>query len=370
MILESDSDRSSEIPTILLKVLNGILDAILTLFTRSSSSDPSEDFVTEIDNEDIILVEHIAFDSGTLSDLGDLHLSRSIAETKEDTRRSTLLESKIIATFLSSSIRTLAKAINPFLGPFLGLGGLVKDDDLRDGATLVIESTANLRGLVTFEDSGVLAIELDDEKAKIKDKHITAVDRLGIERDFDEADALAALNLEETRLVLLGLDLVEAGVNATLHDADALGEVALEEIRFVTLDLAVLDWTSTEIVVELDSLVSSDAHFVLRSLVSKPEVDIPFEVLTAGATEGVEDDVRIAAEEGSVGALVLGDDVELLDTPDLQTDVRASLSPLLGDLLLGCLALFCNLVFHLHLCVLLACTAKFKCTVLNHSLQK
>lgn len=53
-------------------------------------------------------------------------------------------------------------------------------------------------------------------------------------------------------------------------------EVAFKSRRFVALDFAVLRGGSSEVVVELDGFVSSDACFIGRRVGSEPEMDVVF----------------------------------------------------------------------------------------------
>jgi len=292
---------------------------MLALLTRSTTANPSEDLIARVDDEYILGVELVASGSSALTNLGHLKSAGSVAETEEDTASCLTLELEIITTLGSSGIRTSTEAFRPLLGILLSLRELVKDNDLRDAATLVVESTTDLSGLVALKGTGLLAVELDEKETEIKDEHITAVDGLRIEGDLHKADVLAALDLEQTGLVLLGLDLVEAGVDTTTHDTDATREVALEELRLEALNLTMLDWATAKILVELDGLVGGSAHLILRGLLAEPEVNIPLKSLPSRAIVGVHNNVRVAREEGSIAALGLRNNLKLLNTPDLKT---------------------------------------------------
>jgi len=333
--VKSDSDGSGGGLAVLLEVVKSVLDTVVALSARGTASDPGEDFVSEIDDEHVLVVELVASGGSTVGDLGHLESTRGVAKAEDGTASGLTLKGKIVTTFSRAGIRTLAKTINPLLGPAIRASELIKDDNLRNAATLVIEGTADYGGLALLESSRLLTIELDDKKTKIKDEHITAVDRLGVKRNLDKTDVPAALNLKKARFVFLGLDLVEASLNTTVHDADAVGEVALEERRLEALDLTVLDWCTTKVLVELDGLVGGSAHLILSALVADPEVDIPLKLLASLADVSVENDVRIAGEESTKAALGLRDNMELLDTPDLKTNLATSLTPLLGNVLLA-----------------------------------
>jgi len=207
--LHGDSDGSAFRPTVLLKIIQSILDTMLTLLLRSATADPGEDLIARIDEEDILGVELVTSGSSALGNLGHLHRARGVAETEEDTRACSTLKLEVITTLGGSGIGALAETLDPLLGPFLGLGELVKDDDLRDAATLIIKGTADLSGPVTLKDPRILAIELDEEKAKIKDEHITAVDRLGIESDLHRRTRLRPLTCSRRGLYSLGLTLLK-----------------------------------------------------------------------------------------------------------------------------------------------------------------
>lgn len=139
---------------------------------------------------------------------------------------------------------------------------------------------------------------MDDLETQIEDEDIAGVERVPVHGHLSDAHVLAgALELQETGFVLLRLparvrtiqqgggilrgsylDVVEAAVNSALENLNSgLREVAEEEVGLMALDLSVLDGSAAQAVVELDSLVGSSARLVLRSLLTKPEVDIMVE---------------------------------------------------------------------------------------------
>lgn len=72
------------------------------------------------------------------------------------------------------------------------------------------------------------------------DEDIATVHAGGREGDLADNDALGTLDMEEAVLVLLGGDMLEASLDATLVEVDLL-EVGEEESRLEALDLTVLN---------------------------------------------------------------------------------------------------------------------------------
>lgn len=325
--LHDHGDGSAGVLARLGEVVDGVLHAILALLGGGALADPGEDLDASIDNEHVITVELVAGDIGVLGDLGELERAGGVAETEEDLLGGLLLEGCVVAALLSGLVGRDANELLPVLGEVGDGLALLEDNGLALAETLVLDGLADLSGLSALAGSGLAAVELVKGEAHIEDKDVAAVDAVLGEGDLHKAHVTLALELEEAGLVLGGLHVVEARVDAASHDADALGEVALEELGLEALDLTVLHGAAAEVLVELHGLVGCGAHLVLGRLLAEPEVDIPLEGVAAGALVGVEDDVGITAVEAAVGVLGDGDDIELLDTPDEETDLRAGLLP-------------------------------------------
>ena len=122
--------------------------------------------------------------------------------------------------------------------------------------------------------------------------------------------------------------MVESRVNTTGKDGDGVvGEVGEEKVGFVSLDLTMLGGEGAQIVVKLHSLVGSGSGLVLGGTETQPEVNIPDELVrNLGA---LQDDVRVAVIEVTVLILGPGNDLELLNAPDLETLLLAGGLPLL-----------------------------------------
>jgi len=111
-------------------------------------------------------------------------------------------------------------------------------------------------------------------KSDVKDEHVTHVEGVGGRRDLAN-DGLVqfSLDVEETRLVFLGLYVLESGFNTTLKNFE-LVEKFEERVGFTSLDFTVLNRQAIEEVVEFDSLVGSSTSLIKSRVLSEPEVNI------------------------------------------------------------------------------------------------
>ena len=134
--------------------------------------------------------------------------------------------------------------------------------------------------------------------------------------------------MEKARAVLFGGDVVEARVNTTGKDGDGIvGEVGKEKVRFASLDLTMLSREGSQVVVKLDGLVGSGASLVLRGGETQPEVDIPDELI--GDLGSLQNDVGVTVIEVAVLVLGPGNNLEVLNAPDLEALLLSGSLPLL-----------------------------------------
>ena len=172
----------------------------------------------------------------------------------------------------------------------------------------------------------------------VQNKHVPVVEGGRLDRDLKRPHRLTgASHLEQTRLVLIGLDLAETGSDTALHVLNAL-KVRLEQGGFVALNLAVLHRTVIQQIIEFDSLVGSDSNLVLGRVLSEPKVDIPKELVALLVLVRVQNQVRVAGIEGSVVLLGPAFDSKVrsvslgaavLYAPNLQPDLLSSPDELL-----------------------------------------
>mmetsp|Transcript_39760 Transcript_39760/g.127834 ORF Transcript_39760/g.127834 Transcript_39760/m.127834 type:complete len:345 (-) Transcript_39760:259-1293(-) len=114
----------------------------------------------------------------------------------------------------------------------------------------------------------------------VEDVHVARVHRRPAELDLPQPQVAApALDLEEARLPLLELCLLEAGRDAALEVLDPAAEQVEEVLRLGPLHLSVLRRSASKEVVQLDRLVRGGAVLVLRRLAADPKVDVPLQLL-------------------------------------------------------------------------------------------
>jgi hypothetical protein len=93
----------------------------------------------------------------------------------------------------------------------VAVGALLKDVHGRLAGALVVDGARERGGLVLLEDAGALAAPLVDLEAVVENEGVALVELVAGERHLDGGNGLlGALDVEQTRLVLLGLDVGEA----------------------------------------------------------------------------------------------------------------------------------------------------------------
>jgi hypothetical protein len=95
-------------------------------------------------------------------------------------------------------------------------------------------------------------------ETQVEDESVARVQGLVGKLNLVDTDALGGtLDVEKTRLVLLRLNLVEAGVDSAVHNANAgRSEVRSKCLALESINLTVLNRGATEKVVKLYGLVS------------------------------------------------------------------------------------------------------------------
>mmetsp|Transcript_1770 Transcript_1770/g.5260 ORF Transcript_1770/g.5260 Transcript_1770/m.5260 type:complete len:264 (+) Transcript_1770:747-1538(+) len=168
-----------------------------------------------------------------------------------------------------------------------------------------------------LERRGLVAEPGVQRRALVEDEAVSRVERVARARHFEDFDGvLDFADPKELRDVGGDVfDLVEAGLDAALQVFNLLKELR-ELLRFVLHDFAVLDGLLVEVVVELDRLVSRDAHLVLARRLAEPKVNVVHQLVVVQFRR--QHDVRVA--DVKLAPLFLGPlgDLELLDPEDLQ----------------------------------------------------
>jgi len=205
--------------------------------------------------------------------------------------------------------------------------GLFHDDDLRQSLSFIIQSSGQLGSLHLLLRTSLASIPLVDIHSVVQNEDISRVEGVSRQFDLSNSHSLLSLEVEKSRLVFLGLNVVESRIDSTLQQSNLVVEVRKEHSRFVSLNFSVLDGGSSELVIQLDSLVGGSSSLILSGVLTQPEVDVPEKGVGVWLLVGVQDDVRISRVESSVRILGNRLDVELLDSPDLQSDGLASIVP-------------------------------------------
>jgi hypothetical protein len=319
--LKDTCDRRPLGQLVLGQVSLRVAERVLLLLRRRLEADPDEDGVVGVEDERVVAVEQLLVDGGALGDLGHLELAAGVRDLEERERAA-------VDADVGRGGRDRCRLAADDGPREARVGALLVRVHLRLAGALVVESARERRRLVLLEDAGALALPDVDVQAEVENERVALVEAGAGERHLDGGDGLlGALDVEQARLVLLGLDVGEAGLDAALEQLDAVGKERGERGRLVALDLAVLDRRTAELVVELDSLVGGGAGLVLRGVRAEPEVDVPVERGLAGQLVGVEDDVRVARVELAVLRLGPRLDLELLNAPDLNADLFAGVVP-------------------------------------------
>lgn len=224
-----------------------------TLANGSLETDPDEDLSTNIEDEGVVGVQERLADSA-LSNQREREGARGVAKLEE-----LLLVSSSrlgVSTTLSGGLdRLLSTKKLPEL--FSTGFALSENLDLNLTSALVIKSASESGSLGLLGDTSLLSNPLDELQAKIEDENVTRIEGVSAERNLSDTQALAStLDVEETRLVLGGLNIVETRGNSTVQQTHTgRVEVGEEAIAFVTRDLTVLNRLGAELVIQLNGLV-------------------------------------------------------------------------------------------------------------------
>ena len=130
-------------------------------------------------------------------------------------------------------------------------------------------------------------------------------------------DISLPLHSEQPPLNVLRVVRGEARLDAPREVPDAGREVGEEELRLVALQFSVLDWASTQNIVQSHSQQGGTAWLVLTGLAAQPEVNVPPEYSSVlGSRQHNE---GIPNMELSILILFVGDSFEILEvTIDLR----------------------------------------------------
>jgi hypothetical protein len=319
--LQDTSDRSRGVLALVAQVSQSVLQGSAAFANRGSLADPGEDFEARVDNEDVIGVDLAARDLA-LSDLGEGEGARGVRQLPER-----FLSVNLSSSSASSSDRLLTAQVLPELSQVLVTFVVHLNSDL--GATLVVDGADQLSSLVALSDVGSLAVPLVNSQAQVENEDIAAVERGGRQRHLDDTDVLdGAADVQQTRLVRLGLVVLETSVVTALKDTNTtnVGEQRQELFALKTLNLSVLNRQALEEVVQFDGLVGSSTSLVLSGVGTEPEENV-VEDLAVGALDGLQDDVAVSFEELAI--VLLGDllNMEFVDTPDLNAGLLTASLP-------------------------------------------
>mmetsp|Transcript_53919 Transcript_53919/g.132182 ORF Transcript_53919/g.132182 Transcript_53919/m.132182 type:complete len:463 (-) Transcript_53919:57-1445(-) len=308
---------------VLRQVVHGHLHALGLLLLRRLLADPHEDDGAGVEHERVVGVE---VGLGDLARLLLLERQRAVGVRDAEQlllRRALLLGLGVVAALLGR-LDLVGLAAEQLPERVVALLAEHLDRRLR---ALVLERAAHLARLVLLEDARLRALPHEDLQAAVEHERVARVERRAAQRHLRRADLALALELQQARLVLLGLDVAEARVDAALHDAQAVREQAEEEVALEALHLAVLHGLVAEQRVELDGLVRRRARLVLRRLLAEPEVHVELDLVRARLLVRVQHNVRVAREERAVLLLRPRLHLELLDAPDLQAALLARVLP-------------------------------------------
>ena len=317
--LEDTGDGEVLGPVVLEEVVGGVAEGLGLLLLGGTLANPGEDLEAGVENEGVLALKGLG---GEGLDLDHLHLAGLVAEPEE-----LLLELLGDVRGGGGDLLAAAEEVPELLGVGVAAVVLLEDPDVALASVLAGNVVGELGSLGLLHGASLPAVHLEDVEAVVEDEDVTGVEGLDGEVDLADNDVLLALEVEEAVPVLLGLDVLEARVHATLQEADVL-EVRAEELGLGALDFAVLDRVAVEVVVELDGLVGGGAVLVLGGLGANPEVDVVAELLgVGGLLVGPQENVRVAGVELAVLLLGPGDNLELLNPPDLDADLLANSLP-------------------------------------------
>jgi hypothetical protein len=318
-----DTDNRDRLVAVrlVLEVLLGNGESTLAFLSRGGRSNPDKDSVDCISNEDISSGEVFACEG----DLLNLEGTRGIRDLEETLL---LFEVGVITSVLGGLDGLLAtEGIPEELGVNVALLVVILSEGIlvNLASTLVIEGLEERSSLGDLTSSGSSRLEAVKVKSTIIDEHITKVKRIGGGRYLTNNGLVQfSLDVKESRNELLRFNVLEARFNTSSQDFK-LGEERKEFLAFLALNFTVLDWETIQVIVEFDGLVCSGTCFVLGGGLSEPEVNIVEKLILL--LVGVEDDVTITRVELSILSLRPGDNLELLHTPDVNTNALSSCLP-------------------------------------------
>jgi len=181
----------------------------------------------------------------------------------------------VTASFFGRLDGAFAAKDGPEFIEFSALRAFIADNDLDFGTTFIIDGSSHLSSLHSLGTSGFGSIELIDGETLVKDEDITRIQsRFSKIHLRDLEIGSSSLNVEKTRLVGSGFNMVEAGFDSSFEDSETSGEIREEQFALVSLSLSVLNGKSAKVVIDFDSLVGSGSVLILGGMISQPEVDI------------------------------------------------------------------------------------------------
>jgi len=296
----------------------GELDSRAAFLWRGSSSDPNEDGVDGVNNEDVAWVEAGAgpFDFLDLEGsrgVGDLHDALLVLEVGIATSFSGGLDGLLSSEVFPEEVGVVVSVL------------LVEGVDLDLASTLIVNSTNQLSGGGLLSGSSASRLEGVELESNVEDEHVTEIEGVGGRWDLaDDGVVELSFDVEETRNVLLRFNVLESSFNATSEDFEFLEE--LEEIvAFAALNLTVLDRQAVQVIVEFYGLVCSGTSLVESGVLTEPKVNIVQKLVLFLVR--VEHDVAVAGIELTVSVIGPCDYLEFFYTPYFGTDFFASFLP-------------------------------------------
>jgi len=246
-LLQDTRDRGPCGKVVVDEILISIGDGRLPLVWRGPLSDPSVHIHSRVKDEDVAGMQLGPLNLA-LADLGELELAAGIAESPQRLHAGNKGGLDLGLDIGLGSAKNLEE-----LGQILISFGV--DGDVGQPLALVVDSLTELPGLALLVRAGFRSVPLVHLLAVIEDEDIAAVKRGHMEEDFVDRNLResVALNVEQSWLVLLGLDVVESRVDSSLKDPDGVVlEVGQEEGRLKSHHLAMLDRSTTKEVIELN----------------------------------------------------------------------------------------------------------------------
>jgi hypothetical protein len=235
-----NTDNRNALAAVWLVVQVGLgeLDGRTAFGRGGSASNPDEDGVYRVNNENVTRVEALAVEW----DFSDLEGSRGIRNLHDAFLVS---EVSVVSSFSGGLDGLLSSEELP---EEISMGVLVvisEDEDFDFGSTLVVNGTGQLSGGGLFSSSCSGRLESVELKSNVKDEHVTHVE--GVSGSWDLANnglVQLSFDVEETRLVFLGLYVLESGFNTTRKNFELVEELE-ERGGFASLDFTELNWQAT-----------------------------------------------------------------------------------------------------------------------------